>query len=389
MADSQAPQQSRRRKWLRRLIPFVVIVVLLLIPMVVIDHRGGFLHAPNARTYDGPSDKLTATLIVPTLDTPIATGKNVIWCSSFQVAWNHLKNDVIKEPVQLANAQPIADRLNNAKESEADLPADSYYAAAGWVKDGIVQTIQKEMAKRFPDVPTPEFSVPDAQLIGYAYLAANVKFTTAFLDNDEKLIFTGAGGSRAVKSFGLRRKDCDLYLPLRNKVRILSSTRGDSDHGPSEFAIDPCIDSEPNQIVLACVAPKKTLAETLAYIDQIILPSRPEQYPGESELGPTDTLLIPNFSWRIEHRFKELEGTDKNFLNKVGQGLYMAEAFQMIDFRLDRTGAFLRSEARMAALGISQSYIFDRPFLIYMKKRGAERPFFVMWVDNPELLTKW
>jgi hypothetical protein len=27
-----------------------------------------------------------------------------------------------------------------------------------------------------------------------------------------------------------------------------------------------------------------------------------------------------------------------------------------------------------------------RPFLIYLKKRGAGHPFFVMWVDNAELL---
>jgi hypothetical protein len=34
------------------------------------------------------------------------------------------------------------------------------------------------------------------------------------------------------------------------------------------------------------------------------------------------------------------------------------------------------------------SFIFDRPFLIVVKKRGAEHPFFVMWVDNAELLCK-
>jgi len=33
---------------------------------------------------------------------------------------------------------------------------------------------------------------------------------------------------------------------------------------------------------------------------------------------------------------------------------------------------------------------FDRPFLIYVKKRGAEySPFFVMWVDNAELMERF
>ena len=33
---------------------------------------------------------------------------------------------------------------------------------------------------------------------------------------------------------------------------------------------------------------------------------------------------------------------------------------------------------------------FDRPFLIYVKKRGADySPFFVMWVDNAELMQEF
>ncbi len=30
----------------------------------------------------------------------------------------------------------------------------------------------------------------------------------------------------------------------------------------------------------------------------------------------------------------------------------------------------------------------ESPFLVYMQKRDAEQPFFVMWVDNAELLTR-
>ncbi len=31
-------------------------------------------------------------------------------------------------------------------------------------------------------------------------------------------------------------------------------------------------------------------------------------------------------------------------------------------------------------------YIFDRPFLLYLKKRAGGRPYFAMWIDDPELL---
>ena len=64
------------------------------------------------------------------------------------------------------------------------------------------------------------------------------------------------------------------------------------------------------------------------------------------------------------------------------------EAKQSIKFKLDRYGAMLESEAMLAAGAIPRYFMFDRPFLVYMKKRDCEQPFFVMWVDNAELLNK-
>ena len=42
----------------------------------------------------------------------------------------------------------------------------------------------------------------------------------------------------------------------------------------------------------------------------------------------------------------------------------------------------------MKCMPIPAYYFFNKPFLVYMKKRGAKHPFFVMWVDNAELLEK-
>jgi hypothetical protein len=61
----------------------------------------------------------------------------------------------------------------------------------------------------------------------------------------------------------------------------------------------------------------------------------------------------------------------------------------MLQFKIDEKGAEITSEARQEALDGGPSHFhFDRPFLIYLKKRGAKYPFFVMWVDNAELLSK-
>jgi hypothetical protein len=66
---------------------------------------------------------------------------------------------------------------------------------------------------------------------------------------------------------------------------------------------------------------------------------------------------------------------------------WIAEAMQTVEFKLDRSGAELQSESSIAVTSAPRHYVFDRPFLIYMKRRGAEKPFFIMWVDNGELLS--
>lgn len=83
-------------------------------------------------TFVGESDHLQQTAIVPTLDTPIPDGQSAVWCASFQLAWDKLKAEVVKGPVEITNAKTVCDRLNKAGPVADDLPADGSYAAAGF-----------------------------------------------------------------------------------------------------------------------------------------------------------------------------------------------------------------------------------------------------------------
>jgi hypothetical protein len=61
-----------------------------------------------------------------------------------------------------------------------------------------------------------------------------------------------------------------------------------------------------------------------------------------------------------------------------------------MEFKLDRHGAEIFSSAYVSpADGGPKELHFNRPFLLSLKKRDAARPFFVMWVDNAELLRPW
>jgi hypothetical protein len=343
-----------------------------------------------ALSFAGDSSTLARTVIVPTLDTPFPEGKSAVWCSSFQIAWNHLKSDVAEGPVLLENAEPVANRLNRAEQTEADLNSGSYYAAAGLVKNGIVKRIRDEMTRKFPGVPTNLSELDsDVVAVAYGYLNAQLKFRDPFFQNDESFIFNDSSGGRtSVKAFGIRKKDDYAYVHLREQVAVLYCPekkiwKGEVD----EFVLDPCKYSEPYQLVLARVGRKSTLADTLADVQEKTTATPATGLA--AHLHQRDILLIPDMSWRVDHHFNELEGREKQFLNPGLSGLYLASASQVIQFRLNRSGAELASEAKVLVKPGESLFLFNGPFLICMRKRDASQPFFVMWVDNAELLQKF
>jgi hypothetical protein len=188
---------------------------------------------------------------VPTLDSPVPQGKTTVGCSSFQLAWNRLKDDVAKGPIRLSNAEAVADRLNRAGQAGADLDSGGVYAAAGLAKDGVIERIRAEMARKFPKVPGPRLNVPADGAVAYSYLAAAAEFKIPFFDNGEPFIFTDSAGKQtAVRSFGIRKKDDYAYHELRNQVQVLYCPRDEimAEHEIQEFVLDPCKNSSPYQI---------------------------------------------------------------------------------------------------------------------------------------------
>jgi hypothetical protein len=338
-------------------------------------------------TFDDSSDELRETVIVPTLDAPIPNGKSAVWCASFQLAWNRLKDDVAGEPIRLAKAQEIADRLNRAGSSESDLEPDSVYAAAGFARDGIVKRIRSEMSARFPRVAAPELPVSPEGAVAYAYLAAAAKYEHPYFENDEPLLFRdSAGRENSVGSFGIRAKDDYAYHQLRDQVGVLYSDPESAgrEGEVKEFVLDLSKTSQPYQVVVARVDRRSTLAETLEDIQRKVASHRPDW----SMVLPRDTILVPNMAWRIGHRFRELEGRDRPFQNAALQGMHIDAAIQTIQFRLDRSGAELDSEAKTYVKPTASHFHVNRPFLVYMVRRDGQRPFFVAWIENAELLQK-
>lgn len=355
----------------------------------------GWFDRPVKCIFNGDSRNLHRTMIVPALDSPLTAGKNIIWCSSFQLAWNHAWKDVVHTPIKLRDAPFLADRLNRAPQSEADLPPGACYATAGMLKNGIIPTIQRKMAQRFPGHPLPTFTAkqPD-DIIAYGYLEADARFYYPLDVLNSPLNFTDSA-HQAVRltSFGINRR---TKAALKQQARIAFYSADGHEY------IAGILCASRTDIILACIPPKATLAATVVDAEAKMAATKATVQASHIShfysFNADETLSIPNMNWQVVHHFIELE--NQYLVNPSFLDYRIADAQELIKFSLDHTGARLRSEAQISiTLSIAshvstpppppRHLLFNRPFLLYMKQHKGKQPFFAMWVDNAELLDKW
>ena len=340
-------------------------------------------------TFAGPSSSLAATEIISSLNLPLAHGKSSIWCGSFVVAWKEWET---ANRASLNSENPIAKQLSVDPNPKSDIPPDCLHTTTGsqWDQSGI----ESDLKRKFSHLPTFALSQPpDGYAFAYAYLEAALKFPIPYDENRNGLAFTNSNGQLVtVRAFGIDHANREYRDKIYDQPSVLFR-RGSARSNNFEFAIDLCSNSSPHQVVLAVLSKPGTLYEAVSNVDAAIKQMAIEtsglswrEAAALRKIGALDQFWAPEMSWAISHRFKELE-TQRTAQGKlIGKPLFCQ---QDIRFRMDRFGVRVESQADTAYSSAAEPapFLFDRPFLIIARQRGATIPYFVMWVDNAELLT--
>jgi hypothetical protein len=120
---------------------YLLVAVLLLAAVVVwagyslIERtHGPSTHAESAgpAAVQANADQLPGTVVTPHLECEIPAGKNVLWCATFQIAWNELY-DLLGGPIQWTGAPEMVSILNKRAVTGRDLDETSYVAMAGHI----------------------------------------------------------------------------------------------------------------------------------------------------------------------------------------------------------------------------------------------------------------
>lgn len=322
------------------------------------------------------NNQLEKTSVAPHMEHKIIDNVNIVYCSTFQLCWNEMK-DLLNGDIELEDNPEIVECLNKSLSTKDDISEDSYVAVAGFKKD-IIDVINKQLEDKFDNPPRVSFSeASPSDLIAYSYLYKNLKFPKEFESLEEPLYFIDNNKKIGVKAFGIKEYS-DKNKELGNQVDIVDYIDQD------DFIIRLKTKTVNEEIILAKVKPGETLLDTIETVNNRT------KSGFDGVLTNDDVLIIPKFSFDIEHSFNELK--NKHLLNDGFKEYHVKEAAQQVKFVLDETGVVLESEAVLSftkSAKVSRYFVFDQPFLLYMKEKGANYPYFAMWVENTELMTNY
>ncbi|MHC4110242.1 MAG: hypothetical protein ACYSUY_04155 [Planctomycetota bacterium] len=324
--------------------------------------------------------ELQRTYITPHLEHKIKKGKNVLWCTTFQIAWNELCK-LNGEPIQMANAPEMVSILNKQSVTRTDLDEASYIAMAGIKGDGIIARIETALEEKFHGQASPNVVLPILQQIPagfwitYCYLFKHLSFRRDFDRLPQGLNFS----RDKVQCFGFDSKWKQHTFGLVSQVSVRDYIN------PDDFIIELITQSRTDRLILAKINPETTLSQTIEAVQKRLTNGKRAPIVFQS------SLMVPVLNFDLLRNFTELYDKPIRSNNPNIAGTPFVLALQQIRFRLDEKGAVLKSEAGGAGgTGPPKprplNLIFNKPFLIMIKRTDAEMPYFVLWVDNTELL---
>lgn len=314
------------------------------------------------------------TAITPYLDHQLEADQNLLWCATFQLAWDELCQ-FNQGALVFQNEHPLAALLNQQDFAREDLPEDSYLVMASLVEADTLSQLRQACRSLFgtqaDDIQLLDGSVPTGAWMVYACLFRELPFAFPFDRIDNELAFQG----NIVKAFGIKQ-----YLSRnRRETRMAEQVQIYPTPDPEDFLVEILTRQQNDRLILAKVHPQDTLLATVKMVLELLESSKPEP------LQVGDRLLIPLLDFDLHREYGELYGNLIKSADPRLDGTSIEMARQRIRFRLDEGGALLKSEALIAAAAGRQLH-FNEPFLILLQKRNARLPYLAIWVGNTNLM---
>ncbi len=296
---------------------------------------------------------------------------NYVWGLAMNLAWQEINNEILHEKLSLRtddkSALEIAKTFNNTQFSKKDLDEESYYIKAGYGQE-TVKLINKESRKKFPKKSFEDLDIKlsPEDIISYAYFLKEVEYILPFEKKKVNFLDEEVAGFYAGND------------SQRDIIRILDYKNND------KFIISIGLKNEGDEIIFAKGYDMK---QPQAVLNRI---SKCDFY---DDMNDRDIFEAPNIDLNYHREYTEVKG--KALANKKFTKYEISQMFENIKFNLDEKGARVENEAVIAMrltamlpteLPKPRHFKLDKPYWIIMKRSNSNNPYFVLGVNNTELM---
>lgn len=291
------------------------------------------------------------TDFLPTLENTINKNNNSIYCVTLLYAWNEIKKQ-LKDSLEIHEKFTDLNLLNNSSSFINVLKENEYSIESKISGDTIIAKASFDKSLPF-DIPLESF--------------------------DNRLIFD----NQKVRSFGImghssyRKKEIVNIIYYKDDNNFIVSLQPKNQH---------------HEIIL--FKSKKTLSSISKMHKEIvklsIIGKKEKQERNRNYYFlDGDKLIIPKVNFNIENNYNTLERTS---FNTQHQHFTILKAWQRTAFMLNEKGAEIESQSDIHAshshVSNTKNMIFDKPFLVLLKRKNAQFPYFGAWITNTELMIK-
>lgn len=314
-----------------------------------------------------PSD----TEVVLSLEDKI--GSNTLWCGTFNLIWNDLKEQLAKQDIVFTPQLEIVKNLNKGTFTTENVNEKSYVKKYGHATLSLKKEIEEEIKKKFNEtseilddfnwLTEPE----ENDFFLYAMLKKEFTFPKVFT----KLEKSNFKQTKNVAYFGI---NSETNEEVYSQVKVLYY------NNEKDFAVK-LITNEDEEVLLARGIEKDSFKE--------IWEDLKEKSKTETRsFTKGDTLKIPVLNLKIKKEFTELENRDFYFSD--GKEYYIEKALQTISLELNEKGGKIKSEAGMlvkenSGVGIEhRKFHFDDDFVLFLKEKDKKLPYFAAKIEDIE-----
>ncbi len=336
-----------------------------------------------------------------------------VWVPTFQLCWNEFIKLVGTAKIEYVEGNPkLADELNKQKFIKDDLTPDDYYIAVGKQTLKFKKSIEKGIWDKFKEKSDilGQFKFPDIsddktnQWFIYSMLLKNFPFIVQF-DNVPSDYFNKIE-TQKYKYFGFMKdnkyQDRDSS---KNKIKLESTIESLFYANDDDFALKITDKNDKEEMILYLTDSNASFEKLYSEIKKKSLKKKEytqNRTKDDLQKHPNAIIDICNY-YKIPYlHIDRTMDFDKELANKDIKGKndiwVILKTLQTVKFDMDNKGARLKSEAALSMKNETAKYVkkifledfyyFDRPFVLFIKEKGKDKPYFAVRIKDGKYLVK-